>query len=150
MFPGWAAPLESLNSHFECGGTLVDAMCVLKHIVWLCLILCSSVFVCGFYGNSAMTGKVAGRVAGWPWGAGGSDRSGMKRFCLSLHKPMCLHICFDSKTPLCFLELLCQSVTQSISFQVCVCVCVCVGVTHALCVFTSHDKIGRASCRERV
>lgn len=65
--------------------------------------------VCGFGGNSARK-----REAGFQ-GFRGSHSSGVRKFCFSLHQPICPHICPASQTPLCFLELLCQSVIQSFS-----------------------------------
>lgn len=65
--------------------------------------------VCDFGGNSARK-----REAGFQ-GVWGSQSSRVRKLCFSLHQPECPHICSASQTPLRFLELLCQSVIQSIS-----------------------------------
>lgn len=94
----------------------------------VCLVpMCVQTFklVCGFVGSSAR--KQGGRVSGFE----GSHSSGVRKFCFSLHQPICPHICSASQTPLCFLALLCQSVIQSFSllllksWYLCGCVWLC-------------------------
>ncbi len=62
----------------------------------VCVCVCMWTFklVCGFGGNSARNGEAEFQ------GLRGSQSSAVRKFCFSLHQPICPHVCSASQTPL--------------------------------------------------
>lgn len=96
--PHWKVQIVSENARVG-GWEDVMCVCVRRHL---------SLYVVSV---GTLPEKKEAGFRGWR----GSPSSAVRKFCFSLHQPICPHICSASQTPLCFLELLCQSVTQSFS-----------------------------------
>lgn len=111
----------------ECGGCRMGWCCASE-----CVYAQTFKFVCGFGGNSAKNREARFQ------GLRGSHCSRVRKLCFSLHQPICPHICSASQTPVCFLELLCQSVIQTFTVSLLESRYVCERVW--LCVIKRHDN----------